>query len=376
MSRQARLGLIVLAGVFFFVAALFILAQRTFLLSDTYAIRAEFESVGGLQPGATVYYQGISVGRVDQVLLPQGPSLPITVTMRILDDARHLVREDSRAVIQTDGLVGNVIVSIQGGSPGQPVVAENARIAGRDPLDFSRVSDRLFASVSRFDTVTVTLTNMMQDVRSGEGSLGRFLYDPRLYEETVLTTAAFRGSLEGFAGRADALVAIAADASAGVNDIIQRLSTGEGTFARFLNDDSMYVALLQASEELSTVSSDVQAITERFETAAGWAAVGTFRFAENMEALKHNFLFKPYFEERGYLEMAPFEIREQALTETYQALQEWERRLYEQQQEIERIRGTLESQGVALPPAPAGRTLPASGAAPAGSGTGGSSGSN
>ncbi|HLT46593.1 MAG TPA: MlaD family protein, partial [Rubricoccaceae bacterium] len=323
MSRQARLGLVVLAGVVFFVVALFVLANRTFLLSDTYTIRAEFESVGGLMPGATVYYQGISVGRVDQVLLPEGPGLPITVTMRIRDDARHLVREDSRAVIQTDGLVGNVIVSIQGGSPSQPVVAENARIAGRDPLDFSRVSDRLFASVARFDSVTVTLTTMMQDVRTGEGSLGRFLYDPRLYEETVLTTAAFRSSLESFTDRADALVAIAADASAGVNEVIQRLYTGEGTLARFLNDDSMYVALLQASEELSTVSADIQTIMERFETAAGWGAVGAFRFAENMEALKHNFLFKPYFEERGYLEMAPFEIRERALAETYESLQEW-----------------------------------------------------
>jgi phospholipid/cholesterol/gamma-HCH transport system substrate-binding protein len=358
MSRQARLGLVVLSGVVLFVAALFILANRTFLLSDTYSIRAEFESVGGLQPGATVYYQGISVGRVNQVLLPEGPGLPITVTMRIRDDARHLVREDSRAVIQTDGLVGNVIVSIQGGSPSQPIVAENARIAGRDPLDFSRVSDRLFTSVARFDSVTITLTNMMQDVRTGEGTLGRFMYDPRLYEETVLTTAAFRGSLESLSGRADALVAIAADASAGVNEVIQRLYTGEGTFARFLNDDSMYVALLQASEELSTVSTGIQTIMERFETAAGWGAVGAFRFAENMEALKHNFLFKPYFEERGFLEMAPFEIRERALAETYDALQEWERRLYRQQQEIEQLRAALEAQGVVLPPAP-GAGVPA-----------------
>lgn len=353
MSRQARLGLVVLAGVILFIGALFVLANRTFLLSDTYTIQAEFENVAGLQPGATVFYQGISVGRVGEVLLPEAPGQPITVTMLIRDDARHLVREDSRAAIQTDGLVGDVIVSIQGGSQSRPLVAENGRIAGRDPLDVSRVSDRLFTSVARFDSVTVTLTNMMQDVRTGEGSLGRFLYDPRLYEESVLTTQEFRGALGALTGRADALVAIAADASQGVNEIISRLYTGQGTFARALNEDSIYVALLQASSEFSTISEDVQAITERFETAAGWAAVGGFRFAENMEALKHNFLFKPYFEERGYLEMAPFEIRERALAETYQSLQEWERQLYRQQQELGQLRTALEAQGVVLPPAPA-----------------------
>src|SRR5690606_41864997 len=103
MSRQARLGLVVLAGVVFFVVALFVLANRTFLLSDTYTIRAEFESVGGLMPGATVYYQGISVGRVDQVILPEGPGLPSTYTKLIRDDARYPVHEDSRDVIQSYG---------------------------------------------------------------------------------------------------------------------------------------------------------------------------------------------------------------------------------------------------------------------------------
>ena len=359
MSRQARLGLVVLAGLLFFVVALFILANRTFLLSDTYSIRAEFDRVAGLQPGATVLYQGISVGRVDQVRLPEAPGLPITVVMKIRDAARDLVREDSRAAIQTDGLVGNVIVSLQGGSSSQPIVAENGRVDGVNPLDLSQVSDRLSTSVARFDSVTVTITQMMQDVRSGEGSLGQFLYDDRLYEETILTTQELRSALSGITGRADALVAIAANASQGIDDIIQKVNTGDGTMGRFLNEDSIYVALLGASAQFSTISEDVravmtqfQSVAERLETAAGWGSVGAFRFAENMEALKHNFLFKSYFEDRGYLEMAPFEIREAALSETFQALQDWERRLYDQQQEIEQIRAELQRQGIELPPAP------------------------
>ena len=97
--------------------------------------------------------------------------------------------------------------------------------------------------------------------------------------------------------------------------------TGDGALARILNEDSVYVALLEASDQFSTISDDLQSITDRFETAAGWGAVGAFRFAENMEALKHNFLFKSYFEDRGYLEMAPFEIREQALSDRTAFLQ-------------------------------------------------------
>ena len=76
--------------------------------------------------------------------------------------------------------------------------------------------------------------------------------------------------------------------------------------------------------------------------------MGAFRFSENMEALKHNFLFRGYFEDRGYYEMAPFEVREAAIAEILEDLQARERRLAEQERqiqealaEIERLRGQI-----------------------------------
>lgn len=359
MTRQARLGLLVLVGIVIFIGALFLLAQRSFLLTNTYTIEATFNRVSGLLPGATVYYNGIAVGRVERVQLPAAPGEPITVAMAIRDDARHLIRQDSRAVIQTDGLVGNVVVALTDGSPGLPVVPDRGRVIGVDPLDLSQFSSRALESVARFDSVTMTMTQIMADIRTGQGTLGRFLYDDALYNETVATTQDARLALNALTARADALVGIAADASTGVNSIIAKVNTGPGTLARILNEDSVYVALLQASDQFSTISDDLRGITDRFQNAAGWASLGAFRFSENMEALKHNFLFKPYFEQRGYLEMAPFEVRERALAESIQELQEWERRLFEQQREIERARAEVEAlrqtvlQRSAPPPAPA-----------------------
>jgi len=340
MSRQARLGLIVLGGVFAFLLALFVLANRTFLLSDTYRVSAEFSRVGGLTPGAAVQYQGISVGRVEAVQLPSAPGAPITVGMAIQDQARHLIRQDSRAVVTSDGLVGNMIVVIQGGSTQEPIVAEGGSLIGVDPLDFSQVSDRLFESVSRFDSVTVSLAGIMGDVRSGEGTLGAFLYDDRLYEETVLTAQETRTALRGITSEANALVGIAANASENVDAIITKVNTGDGTLARLLNDDQIYDQMLQATTAFSEAAGDIETVTDRAEDAANWGTLAMFRLAENMEALKENWFFKGYYEERGYREKAPFEIREQALQETYQALEQRERELYEWEQRLERA-GTV-----------------------------------
>ncbi len=355
MSRQARLGLVVLLGLLSAVAFLFVIGSQSNLFASSFRVRASFNQVAGLQPGASVFYNGISVGRVEAVQLPSAPGDPIMVRMAIDEEARPLVREDSRALIQTDGLVGNVIVSLTDGSARRPQIADNGEIEGKDPFALSEVSDRLFESVARFDSVTVQLTGIMTDIRTGEGTLGQFLYDDRLYESTVATANTFQetvaesqNTLRSLTARADELVLVAENASRGVDEILTRVYTGNGTVARFLNDDEVYTTALatvaqlqEGAAQLQTVSADVRAITDRINQAAGWGALGAFRFSENMEALKHNFLFRGYFEDRGYYESAPFEVREAAIAQTLADLQEWERRLVEQEREIQAAREAL-----------------------------------
>lgn len=371
MTRQARLGLIVLLGLISALGVLFVIGSQNSLFANTFSVRASFNQVAGLKTGASVFYNGIQVGRVTAVRLPNAPGNPIMVRMAVDEDARPLIREDSRALIQTDGLVGSVIVSLTDGSPGRPQVADNGQIQGVDPFALSEVSDRLFTSIARFDSVTVGLSETLADVRTGEGTLGRFLYDERLYESTVATAQTFQqtiaeaqGTLRSFTARADQLVAVAENASQGVNEILTRVYTGQGTVARFLNEDEVYTTFLataaqlqEGAGQLQTVSADIRAITDRLNQAAGWGAVGAFRFSENMEALKHNFLFRGYFEDRGYYEMAPFEVREAAIAEILADLQERERLLIDQERrieealrEVERIRVQAEAQGIVLPP--------------------------
>ena len=360
MSRQARLGLVVLVGIVGAVAFMFVIASQGNLLASTFTLRSQFNNVGGLLPGASVFYNGVGVGRVEAVNLPNAPGQPITVLMEVDEEVRPLIREDSRAAIQTDGLVGNVIVALTAGSPGLPEVAEGGTIEGVDPFAFTEVTDRLFASVSRFDSLTINLTGITSDIRAGEGTLGRFLYDEALYDNTVATTEEFQATLRTFTARADALVSVAENASRGVDQILAKVNTGDGTVARFLNEDDVYETFLATAEQLQegaaqlqTVATDVRAITDRFNQAAGFATLGAFRFSELMEAGKHNFLFRGYFEDRGYYEMAPFEIRERAIAETLADLQEWERRLLAQQRQIDAALQELERRGVTVPPVPA-----------------------
>ncbi len=360
MSREARVGLLVVAGILLFLIGLFAIANRSFLLSDTFFVRARYGSVAGLQAGASVQYQGVSVGRVETVSLPERPGEKITVTMAIRDRARHLVRANTQAQIKTDGLVGNQIVVLV--TPAAERIAapveEGEFIAGIDPFDLYEITDNMLSTVDRFDSAAETFQQIMIDVQNGEGTLGKIIYDPSLYQEFLATTTETRRVLNSLADNAVTLVNLGEQATSGVNSILAKVDAGEGTLAMMLNDPGVYNSLLATSDTLNAISRDLRSITSSAENAANWGALGAFRFSELMEAAKSNWLFKRYFEERGYVEKAPFEQRERALDETYQMLEAQRRQLYEWEQELQRREEMMEEAGV-LPVSQIGLVAPA-----------------
>jgi phospholipid/cholesterol/gamma-HCH transport system substrate-binding protein len=329
MSRQARVGLLVIAGVLLFFVSLFAIANRSFLFSDTFFIRSEFGSVAGLQSGASVQFQGVNVGRVETVSLPDRPGGKISVTMAIRQDARHLIRTSTQAQIKSDGLVGNQIVVLV--NPPQADVGEEVEegdvIPGVDPFDPFEVADDMVASVQRFEQAALTFEQIMLDVKAGEGTLGKVIYDPELYNSFVQTTNETQRLMHTLGDNAQALVALAEQATEGLNSILTKIDRGEGTLAKMINDPAVYDMLLASADTLKGISTDLRGITTSAENAANWGALGMYRLAQNMEALRHNFLFKRYYEERGYMEPAEFEVRERAIEQTYRALQQKEREL-------------------------------------------------
>ena len=353
--------MLVVAGALLFLVALFAIANRSFLFADTFFIKSKFGSVAGLQPGAAVQFQGVNVGRVESIQLPDEPGGMITVQMAIKEGARHLIRRSTQAQIKTDGLVGNMIVVLV--NPPQIVaepVPEGEYIRGIDPFDLFAITDTAMVAVARFEEAAVTLNHIMRDVREGQGTLGKFIYDEELYNSTVATFDETQRLVRNLGNNAEALVALAQNATEGLNSILTKIDEGEGTAAKMLNDPSVYNSLLSTADTLQTISGDLRAITSNAENAANWAQLGMFRFAENMYALKHSWLLRRYFEERGYYDRAPLDIRERAIEETFQdvqkekrdllemqkRLEQWEDQLQEEQEELEAVLDSIQTAAV------------------------------
>src|SRR5688500_12567386 len=133
-NKVVGAGLFVVVGAVLFTVALFLIGERRMLFESRFPIYTEFASLGQLEPGAVVRVAGAVAGEVTEIRVPQSPEGKFRVRMEVREDLHQLIRQDSVAVTQTEGLVGAIFINIQSGTEAQPQVPEGGTIPSREPF--------------------------------------------------------------------------------------------------------------------------------------------------------------------------------------------------------------------------------------------------
>jgi len=128
------------------------------------------ESVSGLSRDSYVKYQGVEVGRVKEIALD--PNNPEQVRLG-LDLVRGTpVKENTVAVLETQGLTGITIVNLRGGSRASPLLSakpgERYPIIKSEPSFYAQLSGSLarLTTNEQIPALLANLTNLTQDARS------------------------------------------------------------------------------------------------------------------------------------------------------------------------------------------------------------------
>ena len=147
-----------------FAVGLFLIGDRRMLFSDTFEVYAEFKQIAGARErrqGARRGH-GRRRGRGDQRARRARPGR-FRVQMRVREDLHPLIRIDSVASIQNDGLVGNKFVQIETGTEAAPQVPDQGTIQSREPFD---IADLMLA-------MSDTIVDREHDARGGQSGVDR-----------------------------------------------------------------------------------------------------------------------------------------------------------------------------------------------------------
>jgi phospholipid/cholesterol/gamma-HCH transport system substrate-binding protein len=234
MSRAARLGAFILATLAILAAGTFIIGSKQYLFKSTYRLKAQFDNVEGLDAGGDVRVGGVHIGTVHDIELPHKPGEKVTVVMNLDKSTLEIIKQDSVATIETEGLLGNQYLAISAGSAGRADVRDGDTIGSLPPLE---MSDLLAKTSDMLDSSQQAIQN-------------------------------------------------ATRATANLDSISAKINSGQGTVGALVNDKQLYANLEQTTNTMNATMLQAKA--------------GVTDFQENMEAMKHNFLLRGYFKNRGY----------------------------------------------------------------------------
>lgn len=308
-TRAIGVGAFVIGGLLLFSVGLFLIGDRRMFFSKTFEVRSEFARISGLQTGAKVRVAGLDAGEVKEIHVPAGPRAKFVIVMRVRDDVRPIVRADSVASIQNDGLVGNKFVQIEAGTEAAAVVPDGGTIKGAEPFDFADLLQRMSTTI---DTVNETIVTVRGEVDTALASIS----DTAASAQELVTDVGQDVRAIATAGR---------KAADDVNVIVANLRDGRGTIGKLLTDDALFrqareiadqaqkavANVREASENAKAAIADfrgaggpVKGITGNLTQTLGYARDAMQNLAESTEALKHNFLFRGFFNRRGYFDLS------------------------------------------------------------------------
>ncbi|MGA2651918.1 MAG: MlaD family protein [Terracidiphilus sp.] len=195
MSRLARLGIFIVGALAILAGGVFLIGSKEYLFRPTYQLKAQFDNVAGLAAGADVQVGGVHSGTVQSIDLPHKPGDKVTVLIDLDNSTHEIIKQDSVASIETEGLLGNQFLAISFGSPGQGDVKDGDTIQSLPPLIMadmlkkaSGILDSTQQAVINTTAATDHLKSISAKIDSGQGTVGELVNDKELYSHLEQTT--------------------------------------------------------------------------------------------------------------------------------------------------------------------------------------------
>jgi phospholipid/cholesterol/gamma-HCH transport system substrate-binding protein len=290
---QLRVGLTVLFASVTLAVLIFLMSGTAGWFTHKIVLKAYFDNAEGLRVGAPVRLSGVDIGNITRIrIVGDKPATPVEVTMKVNTNYAFLLRKDSIALLATAGILGETYVDIDSATATGPVVVDGDTLAIRSQPALQDVVRASQGTLQNIDVLLKRLDRIVAFIESGQGSIGKLIYDPSLYDRLNITVNEFKGlvddvkSGQGSLGplfTSDEAYKKAIAAIDKLNVIVDELQQGKGAAGKFLKDEALY-------ENANKTVANVRQLTD--DINAGKGALGKMtrdqEFAAKLQTTMNN----------------------------------------------------------------------------------------
>ncbi len=161
-SKEIKAGFFIVLGLITLGIFVFMLGDVKHMMEERKDLTIIFDFTSGLQVGATVRYAGLDVGRVRSIGLskPSSDQNKDHIAVEIEIDPKIHVKNDSRASIKTEGLMGAFYVDLRPGTRSGKPLGPNEPLVGLASFEFTEVGDMVTEVVAQ----VVRFTDLAEDL--------------------------------------------------------------------------------------------------------------------------------------------------------------------------------------------------------------------
>lgn len=307
--RAVIVGAFVLVGILFFIGGILMIGNLHETFKSKMKVVSLFDDVGGLKKGNNIWFSGVKIGTVSNLRF-YGTS-QVEVSMNIETKVQQYIRKDAKVKISSDGLIGNKILVIYGGTTAAPEVQEGDTLGVEKTFTSDDMINTLQANNVNVLAITADLKIITKQLAAGEGTIGKLLTDDAIYTHINAATA----SLQTASAKADQLVSTLSTFSSNLNK--------KGTLANELTTDTVVFKSVKASiKQLQQIADTASAFVADLKKASKNpnSTVGVLlrdeqsgariketiknlesssqKLDEDLKAVQSNFLLKRYFKKK------------------------------------------------------------------------------
>jgi phospholipid/cholesterol/gamma-HCH transport system substrate-binding protein len=312
-KRGITVGIFLFIGLAIFLLGVFTLGSQKKTFVKSFSLNVVFDDIQGLKVGNNVWFSGVKIGTIKKLQF-YGTS-QVQVFMNIEEEAHKYIHKNSKATISSDGLIGNKIVVIDGGSPKFPFVEDGDQLAVNTALSTDDIMKTLQVNNKNLVDITSDFRTLARNLVEGKGTVGALLTDQKVADNFKAIVI----NLQNTTASANKMIE-------DLNDFSKKLNSKGGLADQLLTDTVVFAKLKASVTELQKTAASAAVLTQNLNQASAQLtkndnAVGLLlndaqtaeqvksimknlessskKLDEDLEALQHNFLLRGFFKKKA-----------------------------------------------------------------------------
>ncbi len=313
-NRKAiTVGIFLSLGLIIFILGVFTLGGQQKSFAKSIKVSAVFDDVAGLKKGNDVWFSGVKVGNITSIHFVG--TQQVDVQMKVDQSVQQFIHRNAGVHISSDGLIGNKIIVIDGGSPQAPEVQDGNVLQAEKLTSTDDMLKTLQQNNQNLLAITSDFKLLSHKILQGKGTVGTLLADSLMGEQ-------LRKSMSNL----QAATTSAAHLATELDKFSNKMNTKGGFADKMLTDTVIFsrikasiTQLQQAAANASTLTDNLNKASdklnskdnalgvllndpksaEQIKSTISYLQQSSIKLNDDLEAAQHNFLLKGFFKDRA-----------------------------------------------------------------------------